>query len=468
MRRPMRWGRRRSAGRPMRFLHADTARRRAQGLDEVAEAVHRHTAGPADVHGLEPAVGDQLIGGAPADAQGLGGFWDREEQAFIHAPLKRDGPVEFDIRPNPPQSADVIRRAWRSPPPDLRPGSRRYARIRCRRPPMIARARRPTPPYLHRVLIGVDESGDFRNGSRGMFVGVFIRPSEREEFLERYRSWEQRTRRHLGHKNELKGHLVSDYDGRRLFRDVLAYEGRPFVRYLAFAVDVNEPNLAAMEVQRQFFVEDYGAWADDLRARGDAKRTLWVDQHLDWAVRLSPVQLLKLVTLGTVVPGLVEQALPMAILGGFDEELEHLRLLIDRGYVKQDDLPRWRELLRNAVINETHSRPLPLLDTWTDDHPFLKKFVGSRGGRDGPVVLTSAWRDAIDFYDSVGTPEVRVADVVGSLVYRATLKGEKLRSYQLIRGLSLEPDSPYRLFMWTQNRRTRIADPYGALDSGTD
>lgn len=98
----------------MRYLHAGTCGRRAQGLDEVAEAVHRHAAGPADVHGLEPAVGDQLVGGTAADAEGLRGFGDREEQAFIHAPLKRDGSVEFDIRPNPLWSADVSCRVSRS------------------------------------------------------------------------------------------------------------------------------------------------------------------------------------------------------------------------------------------------------------------------------------------------------------------------------------------------------------------
>lgn len=68
----------------MRDLHADTACRCSQGFDEVAEAVHGHAAGPADVDRLEPAVSDQLVGSATADGEGLGGFRDREEQAFVH------------------------------------------------------------------------------------------------------------------------------------------------------------------------------------------------------------------------------------------------------------------------------------------------------------------------------------------------------------------------------------------------
>ncbi|MEA2492805.1 MAG: hypothetical protein QOJ29_716 [Thermoleophilaceae bacterium] len=308
----------------------------------------------------------------------------------------------------------------------------------------------------------MDESGDFRANSRGLFVGVFLRPSERDELVDRYRSWEQRVRRNLGLKNELKGHSVNDSAAKRLFRDVLAYESQFRVRYLAFAVDVDDDNLRGMEAQRQFFLEDYGSWADQLRADDETKRVAWVEQHAEWCRHVPPTQLLKLVTLGSIIPTLVEHALPMATLGGYDEELEHLQVLIDRGYVKQDDLPRWRELLRNAFINETGTHPWAFLDTWTEDHPFLRKFIESRSD-DGPTRMKAAWREAIDFHDSVATPEIRIADVLASIIYRATMHGEKLRSYEMIRGLSIDPASPYRLFKWTTNRRSPMMNPYLAL-----
>lgn len=315
------------------------------------------------------------------------------------------------------------------------------------------------------MIIGVDESGDFRLGSRGLFVGVFIRPRERDDIVHLYRAWEGRVRTALGLTNELKGHALTDSWARPLFRDVLAYDGRRRVRYLAFAVDVSRANLDAMEVQRQFFQEDYGRWANDLRAGDEAKRALWVEQHAEWTRVRPPVQILKLVMLGTIVTTLVEWALPQAILGGFDHELEHLQVLIDRGYVKQGDLPRWRELLRTAIINESHAHPLPILDTWTDDHPFLRKFIESRGN--GPILLKPAFREMIDFHDSVATPEVRIADVLASLIYRATITAENLESYRLIRGLSLEP-SPYRLIAWTKNRRPPMKNPYLSIERSED
>lgn len=311
------------------------------------------------------------------------------------------------------------------------------------------------------MIIAIDESGDFRMNTRALFLGVLIRPSERDEIVEAYRDWERRVRRDLGLVNELKGHSVTDRWARVLFRDVLAPAGRHPVRYFAFGVDVDQANLAGMDAQRQFSLEDYGRWATELESLGRPDRARWVNQHAHWFKARSGVHILKLLMLGLVITQLIEHALPVAILGGFDEELEHMRVFVDRGYVKKDDLDRWREVLRNVMIVETLDRPLPVLDSWTDEHPFLRKFIEPREG-DGPVALTPAFREAIDFHDSTRTPEVRIADVIGSLVYRATIKGEQLPSYGRIRALSLDPH-PYTLIGWTTNRRPPTENPYDSL-----
>lgn len=80
------------------------------------------------------------------------------------------------------------------------------------------------------MIIGVDESGDFKVGSRAIFVGVFLRPAERADILADYRAWERRVRRDLGLTNELKGHAVTDAWANALISDVLARKGRTAVR----------------------------------------------------------------------------------------------------------------------------------------------------------------------------------------------------------------------------------------------
>ena len=235
------------------------------------------------------------------------------------------------------------------------PGGRGNAEARRPKPTNIVCATRADMPGLRTASRYRRPGGHrcgrirvFRSGSRGLFVGVFIRPSERNDLIDEYRIWEQRVRKSSGLTNELKGHAVTDTWARRLVRDVLARDGHLRVRYLAFAVDVSRANLDAMDVQRDIFLDDYGGWATDLRNNGG--NATWVDQHAEWARTRPSVQLLKLVTLGTIITTLIEHALPQAILGGFDEELEHLQILIDRGYVKHDDISHRRELLRNAIL----------------------------------------------------------------------------------------------------------------------
>ena len=59
--------------------------------------------------------------------------------------------------------------------------------------------------YGERVIVGIDETGDFRDGSRAWFAAALIRPSGYVAVEAALRGWERRTRRRLGLANEIKG-----------------------------------------------------------------------------------------------------------------------------------------------------------------------------------------------------------------------------------------------------------------------
>ena len=146
----------------------------------------------------------------------------------------------------------------------------------------------------------------------------------------------------------------------------------------------------------------------------------------------------------------------------FDDELDRLTVTIDRGYVKQDDLFRWRDLLRSTFIGYTHDNPLPTLDTWDGSHAFMKKFVAENRG-EGGLVLTPAFKEMIDFDSSEATPEVRLADVIAAVVRREEFGSEHLASYPLLRTFSLIPQR-YKLIEWTTDVRESTWDPYASLN----
>ncbi len=100
---------------------------------------------------------------------------------------------------------------------------------------------------------------------------------------------------------------------------------------------------------------------------------------------------------------------------------------------------------------------MPFSNQWDDDHPFLSTFVGAARG--GGFNLKPAFKEIVEFRDSQATPEVRIADVVVSMVRRAELNGEDLPSYGRLREFSFVPH-PYKLLEWTTNRRLPRSNPY--------
>lgn len=312
------------------------------------------------------------------------------------------------------------------------------------------------------MIIGVDESGDFSVGSRTVFAAVFLRPSQRDVVVAAQRRWEKAARRDLGLHGELKGAALTARWIEAFINEVLSASSAP-VRYLAFAVDMDAQSRAAMEVQQERLVTGYEDWAEQVRSRSDGEERKFataLDQTADWARRLSHISLLKLMTLGRIVPELVEWAIAVSIMQQFDHELDRLTVMIDRGYVKEDDLFRWRDILRNTFIGYTHDNPLPTLETWNDDHAFMKKFIAEHRG-EGGLLLTPAFKEMIDFHNSEAAPEVRIADVVAAVARREEVGRERFACYQPFRTFSLIPER-YKQIEWTTSVRTSSWDPYAS------
>lgn len=301
------------------------------------------------------------------------------------------------------------------------------------------------------MIVGVDESGDFRIGSRGLFVAVFVRPSDQDRIVARQRDWERTVRRALGLTNELKGSSVPDEWAFSFVSDVLDAGATP-VRYQAYAVDVDQEGLEAIEVQREVFLSGYVGLAQTLRERSpdNARDAASWERQADWLRALKPVPLLKLMTLGRILPEVVEWAVARSIVEEFDRELESLSVRIDRGYIERRELSQWREVLRNIFIGHTQRSPLVFSTEWDDSHPFLRKFVDAPLG--SGVVLKPAFKEAVDFYDSANSPVVRLADVVASLVRRSEFDGSASSTYAALRRHALHKYS-YKVLRWTKDRQ---------------
>lgn len=268
----------------------------------------------------------------------------------------------------------------------------------------------------------------------GFWAAIFVRPSEMAEVLAAHREWEREIRRALKINGEVKGSLVDDAWARRFVSEVMG--AAPFgVCFSGFAVEASPENLAAMEIQRGIFVDGYRKWAEARRANADPqirKLAGQLDNFADWVAALAPLRMVKLITLMRILGDLVAVAVVASVRGRFDEELDQLAIHVDEGYVQTSVLPTWRDLLRNAIYDSSRSQPLPIMEFWTDEHPFMRAFVQRY---EGTHLLTKPeFKQVISFRRSHQDGIVRLADVVVSLLRRrqagALDEGVDLRLWQ--------------------------------------
>lgn len=310
------------------------------------------------------------------------------------------------------------------------------------------------------MIIGLDETGDFSDGSRAWFVAAFIRPSTYADVVAALRKWERRTRRRLGLVNELKGNQIDAQAAEEFVADVVGTGDGNSVRWTAYRVDMNGASSTAMAVQRQLIADGYERWAD-MHAQSEdpelrrLKRVL--RQYAAWIRSRGDRQMLKIATLALILPELQAHAFAIAISNRYDDELVELSFRIDRGYIKSSELPNWRDLVRNAFIEGTRKHPTPFSPDWPPNHPVLQAFVEREDG--DTYMLHSSFKDRIDFYDSSSTPAIRIADVLAAILRRGLEAGPLTSALRLLDAVSFNA-YPYTLLSWTDDVPDARTNPY--------
>lgn len=310
------------------------------------------------------------------------------------------------------------------------------------------------------MIVGIDETGDYSDGTRTWIAAVLVRPSSLEQVEVALQRWERDTRQRLGLANELKGAKIDLGAAESFVADVVRAGDGGSVRWTAFAVDVDSQNMEAMAEQRHLLADGYSSWADMQRRSMDPSRRKFERQlrHWEgWVRARSSRQMLKLTALATTLPTLLEWSFGLSIAGGYDEELLDLAFYIDRGYVKTAELVIWRDILRSVFMSRTLSRPIPFSSEWPVDHPVLKAFVERSRGEG--FELKSDFKNRIDFHDSVATPVIRVADVVAAVVRRGVDDGPLSNALSMLRSRRLDV-FPYTLLQWTGTGRTLDYSPH--------
>ena len=305
--------------------------------------------------------------------------------------------------------------------------------------------------------IGIDDVGSFSGrGGRAFVSAAFVRPGRREETRELLRSWEKGIPpqfRAAG--GEVKGHRVSEESLTQFVDDVMLRSDPP-IRYECVGVELGPKTFSAVTGQRRHTAEQFRAGIERYREQGDEfhKIANRYANMLGWWEKLTDEQLLQLLMLNHVIPAALNFAIGWSTANRFDVELGDLRFKLDEGFLSTSEEKKlfWKDMLRSHLWQATKTRGgLITIKEWKDDHPFLKTFVARDLG-DGRVELTPEFRERLDFYKSHETFEIRLADIIGSIVRRISPLPERFAEQHIER-------RGWRLLQFTGNKAD-VPSPY--------
>ena len=274
-----------------------------------------------------------------------------------------------------------------------------------------------------RLIIAIDESGSPRAGSRDLVVFVAVHLRQRKTMFRQkqaaFADWEASLPRSLkDSKGEFKGKALNDARLAAFARSVLA--PHPTIRISPVLLRPSDSPGDVVEKHRAIQAEGIRRGIEVYAGQDKAALARLYDEFSHWFNNLSYDGYMKVVMLGRCIEGSLVNAFGHAIAGRYELELTRLKYLIDRDFVREERSNAfWHEILRNQIWNQSRQNPLPMVDTWKDDHPVIAAYT-----RRGRFDLNSLFVDNLHFVKSHESFEVRIADAVATILTRSLNKGE--------------------------------------------
>jgi hypothetical protein len=246
-----------------------------------------------------------------------------------------------------------------------------------------------------------------------------------------FEQWESKLPRSLkDNKGEFKGSALSDEQLADFACSVI--RAHYFVRITPVAFRATDNPAAIVEKHRAIAligVRDGTKFYSEQGRVGVARTT---EELGNWMQNLSYPHFVKILTLGHCITRAMVNAIGHSVSARYHrDELPRLRFLIDRDFIKQ---PRhdvfWHEVLRNQLYANSLTDPIPMLDTWEKTgHPFVELYTREDGETDYNKLF---WNNCT-FGFSHQHFEIRMADIVATILYRFLNKKGCAEAYKLVR-----------------------------------
>ena len=107
------------------------------------------------------------------------------------------------------------------------------------------------------MIVGIDDSGSFKDEDMGLFAAVYIRPKKYEKLKKIFESWENDLPDKCKKDGEVKGWLLSDEQLAHFAENILLNNNVHGTKHHVFATPLVDFNIETIEYQRKRNVRDF-------------------------------------------------------------------------------------------------------------------------------------------------------------------------------------------------------------------
>jgi len=320
------------------------------------------------------------------------------------------------------------------------------------------------------MIVGIDDSGSFKDEQIGMFAAVYIRPKKYEKLKQVFEEWEKVLPEESKKDGEVKGWLLKDEQLSYFAENILLNNNVHGTKHHVFATPLIDFNIATIEYQRTKNVKQMLEGAKQYRK--DGKKFYEIAQFYEnmskWLSKRSLKTLLKIELLASTIFGSINDSIIWSVNKGFDRELGELTIRMDKGFIEKPiHMSYWLDTMRTALWHLSyHGGGFIHLDTWKSNHPYIKRFNKYPESRENLAVFTNEIRNRMNFYDSKEHFEIRMADVIANAYFRHYVKKEKLNCIDSFKKTRLYPSKTYTIVA-VQPSEVETPNPYTDNIGGT-
>lgn len=273
------------------------------------------------------------------------------------------------------------------------------------------------------MIVGIDETGDFdhRSDKQNYFTAVLIDQNNNKFTIKesQFRIWESSIPAdNRDQKGEAKGQKLTDKQLEEFYDQVLKPE--PKVLYSVVRFNASQTSPETLLKHKEIEIKEFEQVLQYFKKEARGNWSQWYYKIIGWYKNRNYQEIIKLKCLETLIGQTLNYGFPYSqlryILDKDEKNITNFSFKIDKDFISAKNVQiYWTELLRNFWLEFSSRNPLRLIDLPDkEEYPEMEhyKLDGKKSN------FKKVFRDRTSFLPSEDHFEIRMADIIGTILHR--------------------------------------------------